>query len=154
MIKSLFLKYSSGLFKLAWSLINHPRFGPLAWTFCIMFWVVFIVVPLPVKDKTGLEIVVNTYYEVWRQDANATSLFFVADEKEKLRDECATIRTLIYRTEQNKWSIMGSNMSNHQKAIEIAKIEARLKEHEKKLLNAEEDFRAISLSYKELLAKR
>lgn len=133
---------------------QHPKFGPLAWMFSFMFWFIFFLVPLPVKDKTGLEIVVGTYYEVWRQDANATKLFLVSDEKIELQIECKTLQDLIYRTEQNKWAIMGSTMPDAIKAIELAKIDARLQQHIKKLEGAESSLQRATLSFKELLAKR
>ena len=148
------LSSSLGVFKMAWGLFQHPKFGPLLWMFSFMFWFIFFLVPVPVKDKTGLEIVVGAYYEIWRQDANATKLFIAQDEKGRLLIECKNIQDLIYRTEQSKWSIMGSGMPESVKAVELAKINARLQQHIKKLERAESTLESATLSFKELLAKR
>ena len=145
---------SLGVFRLAWTLFQHPKFGPLLWMFSFMFWFVFFLVPIPVKDKTGLEIVVATYYEVWRQDANATQLFLAHDQKAEIQQQCKNLQDLIYRTEQSKWAIMGSAMPSGVKAVELAKINARLQQHIKKLENAESSLESVTLSFKELLAKR
>lgn len=148
------LKFIPDIFNKAWGTFSHPKFGPLAWMFCFTFWFVFFVVPIPIKDKTGFEVVVSTYYEIWRQDANATSLFIVGREAVKIELNCDRIEARIYRAQQNKWAIMASSMATQAKSIEIAKIDAGLREFEKKLEAAESDLLRATQSYETLIAER
>ena len=154
MLKSIVLKYMDGILGSLWRVLHHKAAFPIVLLACATFWTAVVTVDIPLKEKTMVEVVLDSYLENWRLHANTTEIFVVRDKKDRLRDECASIERYLEQLRISKYTIKGSSMSDLDKAKELEEIVYHKSKAEKKLLAAEQRLDLTTQLYESLVASR
>lgn len=154
MFKSIFLKYLDNIFGSLWVVLHHKAAFPVVVVVCTVFWVSVGTVDIPFKGKTALQLGVDSYLENWRLHANTTEIFTVRDDRDRLKDECASIERYLRELRVSKYTIKGSTMSDLDKSKELDEIIYHKGKAEKKLAAAEQKLQATTHLYETLIATR
>jgi hypothetical protein len=154
MFKSIFLKYLDNIFGSLWVALHHKAAFPVVFMFFVAGIVAVGTVDIPFKGKTLLEWRVHSELENWRLHANTTEIFTVRDDRDRLKDECASIERYLRELRVSKYTIKGSTMSDLDKAKELDEIIYHKGKAEKKLVAAEQRLQATSHLYETLIATR
>ena len=141
--------------KKVWEWLTHPHAFAYVFLFGCMGLYGLVYVDLPYKDKTALNVGLDTYLENWRLHANSTKLFIVGKEGSDLDKECKELEQTILKLEMARLNIVGHpTLSPDQKAREISLIMSIKGDQGKKLEAAKSELIAVTGLYKELVANR
>ena len=134
--------------------VFHPKAFGYAFLFACMFLYGLVYVDIPTRDKTVLNIGLDTYLENWRLHSNTKELFAAKDSKDTLQDECAELERIIEKLRLSRWQLMAIAKDDAGLKIEIEKIASTIGAKTKKLLAAESSLMAATHLYDRLVASR